>query len=139
MAPHSCILFSMFCLVVSLYSLILSWRKCIFDPMYLSNWIKSGIVNYILKILFLKGLIWRNIFYQEIFNESIIFMGYFSIGIIDIHKKNTFKNFFFNSKWPPLLGSKNKKRLLKKYFTQSLIVLHLVSLGDTLGTEPTIS
>ena len=80
---------------------------------------------------------------HEIFNESIIFMSHFSIGMIDIHKKISLRIFFFNSKWPLSLGSKNRKnfprRLLKKYFLQSFIILHVASLGVTLGSEPTIS
>ena len=46
---------------------------------------------------------------HEIFNESIIFMSHFSIGMIDIHKKISLRIFFFNSKWPLSLGSKNRK------------------------------
>ena len=79
---------------------------------------------------------------HEIFNESIIFMSHFSIGMIDIHKKNKFKIYFFlNSKWP--LGSKNRKNfpayITQKMFLQSFIILHVASLGVTLCSEPTIS
>ena len=44
-----------------------------------------------------------------IFNESIICMSHFSIGMIDIHNKNKFKIFFSNSKWPLSLESKSRK------------------------------
>ena len=80
---------------------------------------------------------------HEIFNESIIFMSHFSIGMMDIHKKN-FKNFFFliqngRCRWGPKTEKNFRRRLLKNYFLQSFIILHVASLGVTLGFEPTIS
>ena len=81
---------------------------------------------------------------HEIFNEPIIFMSYFGIGMIDIHKKNMFKNFFFQiqngrCRCGPKTDKNFRRRLLKKYFLQSFIILHVASLGVTLGSEPTIS
>ena len=79
---------------------------------------------------------------HEIFNESIIFMSHFSIGMIDIHKKISLRIFFLiqngRCRWGPKTENIFRRRLLKKYFLQSFIILHLASLGVTLCFEPTI-
>ena len=74
---------------------------------------------------------------HEIFNESIIFMSNFSIGMIDIHKKISLRIFFLIC-WGPKTEKNFRCRLLKKNFLQSFIILHLASLGVTLCFEPTI-
>ena len=80
---------------------------------------------------------------HETSNESIIFMSHFSIGIIDIHTKISLGKKFQIQNGPRCCGLKMEKklrrRLLKKKFMQSLIILHVVSVGVTLETEPTIS
>ena len=48
---------------------------------------------------------------HEIFNESIIFMSHFSIGMIDIHKKYKFKNFFLNFKMAVVAGVQKQKKI----------------------------
>ena len=80
---------------------------------------------------------------HEIFNGSIIFMSHFSIGMIDIHKKICLRNFFKiqngRCRWGPKTEKIFRSRLLKNNFLQSFTILHVASLGVTLGSEPTIS
>ena len=62
---------------------------------------------------------------HEIFNEPIIFMSYFSIGMIDIHKKISVRSFFFKFKMAAVAVVKKQKKISGVDCSKSFFCNHL--------------
>ena len=81
---------------------------------------------------------------HEIFNESIIFMSHFSIGMIDIHKKISLKFFFFKFKMAAVAGVQKQKKFSGVHYSKNVFAIIYnfacsIFIGVTLCSEPTIS
>ena len=61
---------------------------------------------------------------HEIFNESIIFMSHFSIGMIDIHKKISLR-IFFKFKMAAVAGVQKQKKFSGVDYSKNIFCNHL--------------